>query len=54
MAKKADRAMITLACTECRERNYSSQKNKRNDTARIELKKFCPRCRVQQLHRETR
>ncbi len=46
--------MITLACTECRDRNYTSEKNKRNDTARMELKKFCPRCRVQQLHRETR
>ncbi|MDP9351361.1 MAG: 50S ribosomal protein L33 [Chloroflexota bacterium] len=54
MAKKGDRTMITLACTECRDRNYTSEKNKRNDTARMELKKFCPRCRVQQLHRETR
>jgi large subunit ribosomal protein L33 len=54
MAKKADRGMITLACTECRERNYTSEKNRRNDPGRLELKKFCPRCRCQRLHRETR
>ena len=45
MAKKADRIIMTLACTECKERNYTSTKNKRNDAARMELKKFCPRCR---------
>ncbi|MFW6174698.1 MAG: 50S ribosomal protein L33 [Chloroflexota bacterium] len=48
------RTLITLACTECRERNYHSEKNRRNDSARIELNKYCPRCRQHQLHRETR
>ena len=37
--------VITLECTECRERNYTTEKNRRNDPARLELKKFCPRCR---------
>ena len=56
MAKKskADRQVITRECTTCRERNYTTEKNKRNDPARLELKKFCPRCRSHQLHRETR
>ena len=56
MAKKskADRIVITLECTECRERNYTSEKNRRNDTARLELQKFCPRCRAHKKHRETR
>ena len=54
MAKKADRIIITFACTECKERNYTSTKNKRNDAARMELKKFCPRCRVHRPHRETK
>ena len=26
----------------------------RNDTERLELRKYCPRCRVHQPHRETR
>jgi large subunit ribosomal protein L33 len=51
---KGDRIIIHLACTECRERNYTSQKNRRNDSDRIELKKFCPRCRQHRPHRETR
>ncbi len=54
MAKKADRIIIYLACTECKERNYTSSKNKRNDPSRLELQKFCPRCRLHRLHRETK
>jgi large subunit ribosomal protein L33 len=55
MAKKAEaRIIIHLACTECKERNYTTNKNKRNDTQRIELKKYCPRCHTHTLHRETK
>ncbi|MCB0217361.1 MAG: 50S ribosomal protein L33 [Caldilineae bacterium] len=54
MAKKAVRTVITLECTECRERNYTSEKNRRNDPSRLELKKYCSRCRTHQLHRETK
>jgi large subunit ribosomal protein L33 len=48
------RSIVTLECTECRERNYTTTKNKKNDAGRIELKKFCPVCEVHRLHRETR
>jgi len=48
------RVIITLACTECKRRNYSTKKNKRNDPDRVELKKYCPWCRAHTLHRETR
>jgi large subunit ribosomal protein L33 len=55
MAKKGgNRIVIHLACTNCRERTYTSEKNRRNDTGRLEFRKFCPRCRVHQLHREVR
>ena len=37
------RVNITLACTECGERNYISTKNKRTTTERVELKKYCSR-----------
>jgi len=53
-SKKGNRITITLACTECRERNYTSQKNRKNDTGRLELQKYCPRCRVHRAHRETK
>ncbi len=54
MAKKENRIVITLACTECKERNYTTQKNRKNDQARLELQKYCPRCREHRLHRETK
>jgi large subunit ribosomal protein L33 len=54
MAKKEDRTTIHLACTECRERNYTTSKNRRNDPDRIELRKYCRRCRAHQTHREVR
>ena len=54
MAKRVDRMLITLACEQCRERTYHSEKNRRNDPDRLELKKFCPRCRSHTVHKETR
>ena len=37
------RVNVTLACTECGDRNYITTKNKRNNPERIEMKKYCPR-----------
>lgn len=55
MARAAEvRPKITLACTECKERNYITRKNRRNTPDRVELKKFCPRCHSHTAHRETR
>ena len=55
MAKATDvRPKITLACEQCKHRNYITKKNRRNDPDRLELKKFCPRCRTHTAHRETR
>jgi len=54
MAKKAIRTVIRLACVECRERTYTTEKNRRNDPGRIELQKYCPRCRTHTLHREAK
>ncbi|OUM98227.1 MAG: 50S ribosomal protein L33 [Firmicutes bacterium ZCTH02-B6] len=48
------RVGITLECTECKSRNYRTTKNRRNDPDRIELRKYCKRCRTHTLHRETR
>ena len=46
MAKKGEvRERITLQCTECKEENYRTEKNKRNTTESLELNKFCPKCR---------
>jgi len=54
MAKKENRLVTTLACNDCKNRNYTTEKNKKNDTARLELKKYCPCCRHHTIHRETK
>jgi large subunit ribosomal protein L33 len=52
MAKKENRNGITLVCTVCGNENYRSQKNKKNDPDRIELNKFCEKCRKVTVHKE--
>ena len=54
MAKKENRIIVTLACNECKERNYTTQKNRKNDPGRIELQKYCPRCHKHTAHKETK
>ncbi len=36
------RVIVTLACTETGDRNYTTTKNKRNHPERLELKKILP------------
>jgi large subunit ribosomal protein L33 len=52
MAKKDVRIVVTMACSECKERNYTTQKNRRNDQSRLEFNKYCPRCRKHTAHKE--
>jgi large subunit ribosomal protein L33 len=54
MAKAENRPVIQLACTECKERIYTTEKNKKNDPNRIELRKYCPRDRRHTLFREAK
>ena len=48
------REIITLACTECKRRNYTTTKNRRTTPNRLELSKFCKFEHKHTLHRETR
>jgi large subunit ribosomal protein L33 len=48
------RERYTLACNECKQRNYNSKKNKRLHPERVEYKKFCPFCNKHTVHKETR
>ncbi|HZM84965.1 MAG TPA: 50S ribosomal protein L33 [Blastocatellia bacterium] len=43
---------ITLQCTECKSRNYTSTKNKKTTPDRLEFKKFCRKCRSHTPHKE--
>ncbi len=46
--------IITLQCADCRRRNYTTVKNKKNDPDRLELRKYCRWCRKHTAHRETK
>ena len=48
------RVNIQLECTECKRRNYSTEKNKKNTTGRLELKKYCRFCKKTTVHKETK
>ena len=48
------RTKITLACTECKQRNYNTTKDKKNHPDRMEIKKYCRFCRTHTVHKETK
>ena len=48
------RVKITMACSECKQRNYDTKKNKKNDPDRLEMKKYCRFCRKHTLHKESK
>ncbi len=52
MAKVGNRQYKTLVCGECKEENYRVQKNVRNTTERLEMNRYCSRCRKHTVHKE--
>ncbi len=44
--------VITLVCTECKNENYITRKNKKNHPDRMDMKKYCPKCNTSTTHRE--
>ena len=48
------RVKITLACTECKQRNYNMTKDKKTHPDRMETKKYCKFCKSHTLHKETK
>ena len=48
------RTGIILECTECKNRNYNTDKNKKQNPDRMELKKYCSNCKKHTVHKETK
>lgn len=46
--------LIALKCNDCGSRNYYTHKNKKKVERKIELKKYCSKCRKHTLHKETK
>lgn len=59
MAKKSDRIVVTLECTEARKEGkspsrYHTKKNKRTTTEKLELRKYNPTLKRVTLHKEVK
>lgn len=48
------RELITMACSECKRRNYATDKDKKKTPERLELKKYCRFDRKHTVHREVK
>jgi len=48
------REIITLQCSDCKNRNYSKTKNRKTHTERLQLKKYCNTCRKHTVHKEVK
>ena len=46
------RDLIKMSCSSCGRANYTTDKNKRTQTEKLEMKKFCPSCRKHHPHKE--
>ena len=48
------RVIIGLECSACKNKNYSTTKNKTKTPDKLVLKKFCPHCRRHTEHKESK
>lgn len=53
-AKKGSVELIAMQCSECKRRNYTTSKNRKNIQGKLELNKYCPFDRKHTLHKETK
>ena len=52
--KNENRALVSLKCAECKNVNYTVEKNKKNTPEKLELNKYCKHCRKTTKHVETK
>lgn len=49
---KDKRPIFELECSECKKRNYVSERNPTNTPKKLEIKKYCQKCRKRTIHKE--
>jgi len=52
MAKKTNRKIFHLVCEVCKSQNYVTSANKMEQKEKLEIKKFCKKCRKTTNHKE--
>ena len=48
------REKVILICSKCLSRNYTTTKKKDAVSTRLEIKKYCPKCNMMTLHKESK
>ena len=48
------REKVIMECSECKNRNYFTTKNRRKHPERVEYRKYCPRCDKHRVHKESK
>jgi large subunit ribosomal protein L33 len=46
--------LVSLQCSECKRKNYTTTKNRRNVQGKLELRKYCRWDRRHTLHKEAK
>ncbi len=46
------RDTVHLQCTECKRRNYTAGRNKKQQTTKLQFNKYCRFCRKHTPHKE--
>jgi len=52
MAKNENRNYVNMRCTECGNELRPTSKNKKNNPERLEIKKYCSKCRKNVVAKE--
>ena len=52
--KKGSVEIIALQCSECKRKNYTTTKNRKNSQEKLELSKYCPYDRKHTVHKEVK
>lgn len=53
-AKKGPRQIFGLKCAECGSFNYITERNKLNTPEKLQLRKYCNKCKKHQVHKEAK
>ncbi|MDR2397564.1 MAG: 50S ribosomal protein L33 [Spirochaetaceae bacterium] len=53
-SKKTAVELIALQCSECKRKNYTTKKNRRNTQEKFEFNKYCPFDRKHTVHKEAK
>jgi large subunit ribosomal protein L33 len=48
------RELVVLACAECKRRNYTTDRNKKSGSGRLEITKYCRFDNKRTVHKETK